>query len=153
MKSENFMLLYRVHLLFINELWYKLHSVITAQNLRRFRGERKKASRSSLWRYFKDWWIEKPLISILWLTFLSSSHWKYSLATDRLRNTFWIIVKWRSKNRLRHIDAWDMLPWINKPIKIYCRQSRSDALNRLPRNVSKFPSPSLSAFQNKMIRP
>ena len=28
MKSENFMLLSRVHLLFINQLWYK-HSVIT----------------------------------------------------------------------------------------------------------------------------
>ena len=33
MKSENFMLLSRVHLLFINQLWYK-HSVITAENLR-----------------------------------------------------------------------------------------------------------------------
>ena len=33
MKSENFMLLSRVHLLFVNQLWYK-HSVITAENLR-----------------------------------------------------------------------------------------------------------------------
>ena len=33
MKSENFMLLSRVHLLIINQLWYK-HSVITAENLR-----------------------------------------------------------------------------------------------------------------------
>ena len=33
MKSENFILLFRVHLLFINQLWYK-HSVITAENLR-----------------------------------------------------------------------------------------------------------------------
>ena len=33
MKSENFMLLSRVHLPFINQLWYK-HSVITAENLR-----------------------------------------------------------------------------------------------------------------------
>ena len=33
MKSEHFMLLSRVHLLFINQLWYK-HSVITAENLR-----------------------------------------------------------------------------------------------------------------------
>ena len=32
-KAENFMLLSRVHLLFINQLWYK-HSVITAENLR-----------------------------------------------------------------------------------------------------------------------
>ena len=32
-KSENFMLLSRVHLLFINQFWYK-HSVITAENLR-----------------------------------------------------------------------------------------------------------------------
>ena len=30
-KAENFMLLSRVHLLFINQLWYK-HSVITAEN-------------------------------------------------------------------------------------------------------------------------
>ena len=43
MKSENFMPLYRVHLLFINELGNK-HSVITAQNLRRFRGERREKS-------------------------------------------------------------------------------------------------------------
>ena len=34
-KAENFMLLSRVHLLFINQLWYK-HSVITAKNLRFF---------------------------------------------------------------------------------------------------------------------
>ena len=33
MKSENFMLLSRVHLLFINQLWYK-HSVTLLQNLR-----------------------------------------------------------------------------------------------------------------------
>ena len=33
MKSENFMLLSRVHLLFINQLWYN-HSVITVENLR-----------------------------------------------------------------------------------------------------------------------
>ena len=33
MKSENFMLLSRAHLLFINQLWNK-HSVITAENLR-----------------------------------------------------------------------------------------------------------------------
>ena len=34
MKSENFMILSRVYLLFIiNQLWYK-HSVITAENLR-----------------------------------------------------------------------------------------------------------------------
>ena len=32
-ESENFMLLSRVHLLFINQLWYK-HSVIAAENLR-----------------------------------------------------------------------------------------------------------------------
>ena len=33
MKSENFMVLSRVELLFINQFWYK-HSVITAENLR-----------------------------------------------------------------------------------------------------------------------
>ena len=33
MKSENFMLLSRVHFLVINQLWYK-HTVITAENLR-----------------------------------------------------------------------------------------------------------------------
>ena len=33
MKSKNFMLLSRVHLLFINQLWYK-HSVVAAENLR-----------------------------------------------------------------------------------------------------------------------
>ena len=33
MKSEIFMLLSGVHLLFINQLWYK-HSVITAENRR-----------------------------------------------------------------------------------------------------------------------
>ena len=33
MKSENFMLLFRVHLLFIKRLWYK-HSVVTAENRR-----------------------------------------------------------------------------------------------------------------------
>ena len=33
MKSENFMALSRVHLLFINQLWCK-HSVITAENHR-----------------------------------------------------------------------------------------------------------------------
>ena len=32
MKSVNFMLLSRIHLLFINQLWCK-HSVITAENL------------------------------------------------------------------------------------------------------------------------